>query len=271
MKKILGSNKGVTLIEILIATLITGVITAAMFKVYINQHHAWMIQDRVIEMQQNARASIDELSRQIRMTGFELPTNLTPLEAYDTNPDTIVISYKSNQSCDAPIEHAMPLPSAELRCDGHDVSCFYDGQLVYIWDPFDESGEFFEISLVQASSAHIQHNYWPLSKCYPKGSVILALDRVKFYIDQSDTLHPALMIQVGTFPPQVYAEDIIDLQFEYTLKNGLTTSVPTIAKNVREVGVSLTARTPEKDNEFTDNPYRFETYTSSVYLRNLGT
>ena len=68
-----------------------------------------------------------------------------------------------------------------------------------------------------------------------------------------------------------YLSDIIDLQFEYTLKNGLVTSVPAIARNVREVAITVTARTQEKDIEFKNNPYRFETYTSSVYLRNLGT
>jgi len=269
MKKLLKSSKGITLVEILVAMLLTGILAAALFKVYVNQHHAWIIQDRVIEMQQNARAAIDELTRQIRQTGYQLPSNMSPLEAYDTDPDTIIIHYNGG-NCDAPIEHAMPQPSAELRCDGHDVSCFYDGQFAYIWDPSTEDGEWFEISHVQVAAAHIQHNSWPLSKAYPKGSVILSLDRVKFYIDKSDTLHPMLMVQFGNFPPQVYAEDIIDLQFNYTLKNGMILPTPPVPGDTREISISLTARTLEKDIELTDEPYRFETYRSNVYLRNLG-
>lgn len=272
MKKILKSLRGVTLVEMLIALIISGILSAALFRVYINQHHAWMIQDSVIEMQQNARAAIDELTRQLRMTGYELPNGLIPLEAFNTNPDSIVIHYKANSKCSAPIDKPMPQPSAELDCTepGSDVSCFTIGQEVYIHDPFIEEGEFFTISHVQDIPGKIQHNTCPLSRCYPKGSIVIALDRVKFYIDQSDTLHPKLMIQVGSSPPQVYAEDIVDLQFDYTLKNGFTTAQPVITKDVRDIEILVTARTPNPDVEFSEEPYRFETYTSRVYLRNLG-
>ncbi len=271
MRQKLKSQKGMTLVEVLIALILTGILTAAMFRVYINQHHAWMIQDSVIEMQQNARASIDELSKQLRMAGYELPNNLPPIVAFNTNPDTIYIHYQSG-ACNAPIDKKMPQPSAELDCTapGIDLSCFYVGQEAYIFDPFVEQGEFFDISHVQQIPGKIQHNACKLSKCYPKGSVILALDRIKFYIDHSDTLHPKLMVQLGSFPPQVYAENIVDLQFTYTLKNGAVVDVPAIAKDVREIGITVRARTPEKDIEFTDSPYRLETYQSRVYLRNMG-
>jgi prepilin-type N-terminal cleavage/methylation domain-containing protein len=269
MFRILKSNRGITLIELLIALVLTGILSAAMFKIYINQHHAWMIQDRVIEMQQNARAAIDEIGRQLRMTGFEIPTGLPPIEAFDTNPDTIIIYYNGGM-CDATVEHGMPKPSSEIRCDGHDVSCFQDGQTAYIYDPSDETGEFFEISHVQTGSSHLQHNDWPLSKAYPKGSVILTLDMVKFYIDQSDMLHPKLMVQLNDYRPQIYAEDIIDLQFNYRLKNGVTTASPVLTRDVTDISVNLTARTPDPDVEFVKNPYRYEFYESRIYLRNLA-
>lgn len=269
----LKSIGGITLVEILIALVLTGILSAAMFKIYINQHHAWMIQDRVIEMQQNARAAIDELTRQLRQAGYELPNGLPPLEAYDTDPDTIVIHYNGDASCQAPIDKEMPMPSSELDCTapGVDVSCFQAGQLVYIFDPFIESGEFFEISFVQETPGKIQHNKSPLSRCYPKGSVIMFLDRIKYYIDQSDPDHPRLMVQYGAFPPQVYAEDVTDLQFNYTMKNGMVTSTPAVTRDVVDIGISVTARTPDPDPEFRDNPYRYETFQSRVYLRNMTT
>lgn len=272
MKSILKSSGGMTLVEVLIALLMTGILTAAMFRVYVNQHHTWMIQDRVIEMQQNARAAADELARQLRMAGYELPNNLPPIVAFDTNPDTIYIHYQS-AGCSAPIDKTMPQPSSELDCTGPtaDVSCFYVGQEAYIFDPNMEAGEFFPISHVQVTPGKIQHNKQKLSKCYPKGSIILALDRIKYYVDQSDTLHPKLMVQLGSFDPQVYAEDIVDLQFNYVMKNGDTVDVPGIAKDVRAIGITVQSRTPQKDVEFTATPYRYETYQSRVYLRNMGT
>jgi hypothetical protein len=244
--------KGFSIMEILIALVLTAFVTAAIFKVYINQHKNWIIQGDVTDMQQNARAAVDELTRQIRMAGFELPLGLPAIEADNTNPDTILINY-ADGNCFAPIEHKMPLPSAELRCDGHDVSCFYDGQWVYIFHPDSGGGEFFEITQVQTGSSHIQHNTMPLSKCYDKGAIILSLQQVKFFIDRSDTTHP----------------NMEDLQFRYRMKNGVIVDVPALVEDVREVLITLVARTATPDPDLPNDPYRRRTYVSRVNVRNL--
>ncbi len=269
MKRLLISCKGITLIEILIALLVTGILSAAMFRIYVNQHKSWMIQDANIDMQQNARAAMDELTRQLRQTGYQLPNGLPALEAYDTNPDTIVIHYNSSD-CQVPTEYDMSDKTSDLRCDGHDVSCFLTGQLAYIWDPATTLGEFFEISDVQTGTARILHTDWPLTRVYPEGSVILSLDRIKFYIDGSDTLHPNLMIQVGAYPPQIYAENVTDLEISYRMKNGAVLTSPPVAADVREIAITLTARTDRPEWKFGIDPYRFQTLSSNVYLRNLG-
>jgi hypothetical protein len=266
--KKLGNPKGVSLLEVLIAMFLTGVVLTSIFKVYVTQHKNWTIQNGITDMQQNARAAIDELTRQIRMAGHGLPLGLDGIEASDTNPDTIIITY-ADGDCDAPIEHTMPTPSAELRCDGHDVSCFNDGQWVYIFHPDSGGGEFFEISLVQTGSSHIQHNTMALSRCYPKGAIIIALQKVKYFIDNSDTLHPNLMIELPGRTPQVYAENIEDLQFTYTMKNGMIVDEPAIAADIREVSIELTGRTDVPDPDFPHDPYRRRVYASKVNVRNL--
>lgn len=267
--KILKSNKGVTLIEILLAVLLTGIISAAMFRVYVNQHHAWNIQDSVIEMQHNARSSIDELTRQIRMAGFDLPNGLDAIKASNTNPDTITIYYRAS-ACDATIVNPMPDKSSELKCDGYDLNCFIVGEDAYIYDPASDSGEFFTVTHIQEAPAHLQHNLAPLSFIYPVGSVILKVEAIKFFVDNSDTNHPRLMVQFKEEAPQIYAEDITDLQFTYTLRNGITLDSPTLVDDVRRISIEVTARTEKPDIEFEEEPYRFETYQSQVYLRNLG-
>ena len=261
-------SKGFTLMEILIALFLSSIVLTVIFKVFITQHQNWAIQEQVTDMQQNARAAIDELTRQIRMAGHELPLGLPCIQAYNTNPDTILINY-GDGGCDAPLEHDMPLPSAELRCDGHDISCFHDGQWVYIFHPDSGGGEFFQISEVQVGSAHIQHNMMALSQPYPKGAIVIALQQIKYYIDNSDTLHPNLMMELPGQQPWIYAENIEDLQFEYTMKNGLIVDVPAIYDDVRQVKITLTARTERPDPDFPDDPYRRRQYTSRVNLRNL--
>ena len=125
------------------------------------------------------------------------------------------------------------------------------------------------IDEVQVAASHIQHNKDPLSKCYPMGAIIIALQRIKYFIDNTDSLHPNLMMQLPGRLPQVYAENIEDLQFEYTMKNGMVVDVPAIVNDIRQVRVLMTARTGNPDPEFPDDPYRRRQYTSRVNLRNF--
>nr|MBN2276896.1 hypothetical protein [candidate division Zixibacteria bacterium] len=267
-EKRLSGEKGISLMETLIALFLAGLVITTVFKVYISQHKNWVIQEQVTDMQQNARAAIDELGRQIRMAGHGLPLGMPGLEAYNANPDTIVINYAVG-GCDAVIEHAMPNPSAELRCDGHDVSCFQEGQWVFIFQPDSGGGEFFEITNVQTSSSHIQHNTMTLSRSYPAQSILIAMEQVKYYIDNTDTAHPNLMLKLPGQAAQVYAENIEDLQFRYRMKNGSIISSPVIIPDIREVAIDLVARTDNPDSDFAGDPYRRRTYSSNVNLRNF--
>lgn len=95
------------------------------------------------------------------------------------------------------------------------------------------------------------------------------VDMYKFYINASDSNHPNLMRQGVGETPQVYAEDIEDLQFRYGLANGVFLDVPPAASVVREVLISLTARTERKDLQFAGK-YRRRTLASDVKVRNLG-
>ncbi|SYZ74566.1 hypothetical protein TRIP_C90194 [Candidatus Zixiibacteriota bacterium] len=263
-----GGERGISMVEMLIALFMTALVLSAIFGVYINQHKNWMIQEDVTDIQQNSRAAIDELTRQIRMAGNGLPLGLPGIVASNTNPDTITINYSST-GCQAPIEHAMPTPSSELRCDGHDVSCFHDSQYVYIFSPDSGGGEFLEITEVQAAAFHLQHNTTILSRCYPQGSIVLQMEQLKYYIDRTDTAHPNLMLKVPGKAAQVYAENIEDLQFQYTMKNGATVNLPAIVDDIRAVKISLIGRSSRTDPSFA-NQYRRRTFNSVVNLRNFA-
>ena len=95
------------------------------------------------------------------------------------------------------------------------------------------------------------------------------VDMYKFYIDTTDTNHPNLMVQGVGGSPAVYAEDIEDLQFRYGLANGVFVDLPPSASVVREVLITLTARTERKDLQFAGE-YRRRTLTLGVKVRNLG-
>ena len=66
----LETNKGVTLIELLIALVISSIVIAALYRVFISQQKTYTVQEQVKDMQQNARQSINRMMSEIRMAGF---------------------------------------------------------------------------------------------------------------------------------------------------------------------------------------------------------
>lgn len=68
-------NKGFTLVELMIAMAIGGIIMAAVMTAFISQHTSYIAQDEVVEMQQNAKIALDMLTRDIRSAGYD-PNNL---------------------------------------------------------------------------------------------------------------------------------------------------------------------------------------------------
>jgi type IV pilus assembly protein PilW len=62
---------GFTLVEIMIALFISGLIMAGIFTVYTSQRRTFDIQDQVDEMQLNLRAPLDVMVREIRMAGYD--------------------------------------------------------------------------------------------------------------------------------------------------------------------------------------------------------
>lgn len=260
---------GFTLIELLIAVLLAAIVTSAAMGIYIAQHKQLIVQDEVTDMQANIRAAAVELTSKIRMAGYKVPEGIPKLEASNTNPDTITITFDSGGFEDVTVEHPMPQPSSELRCDGHDVSPLQDDDWVFIYDPFTRTGEFFLVTQVQVDASHIQHNTMALSRIYPVGSQVIMMNQFKYYIDNSNPDHPNLIAWTHRTGPQVFAENITDLNFQYVLASGQIVDTFVDEDMVREVVITIDARTDKRDLEF-HTDYRTRGLDTRVKVRNLG-
>ena len=67
-------QSGFTLIELLAGILITGVLLAALYYVFTSQQQAFSAQEQVAEMNQNVRAALDLMTREIRLAGYKNST-----------------------------------------------------------------------------------------------------------------------------------------------------------------------------------------------------
>lgn len=69
--QLLFNKKGITLIELMVALVITAVVMAAIYRVFVSQTKTYAIQDQVVEVQQSVRGAMEILLRDLRMTGFD--------------------------------------------------------------------------------------------------------------------------------------------------------------------------------------------------------
>ncbi|RJX28453.1 MAG: prepilin-type N-terminal cleavage/methylation domain-containing protein [Desulfurivibrio sp.] len=64
-------QRGFTLIELLITMLISGIVIASIYSAFQSQQNSYTAQDQVAEMQQNIRAGLDMMTREIKMAGYD--------------------------------------------------------------------------------------------------------------------------------------------------------------------------------------------------------
>ena len=77
-------QKGVGLIELLIAATLTALIGAIALEFYKSQHNRFIVEEDISDMQQNARVSMDEVTRNIRIAGFGLTSSPSIVVGSDT-------------------------------------------------------------------------------------------------------------------------------------------------------------------------------------------
>lgn len=69
----LSDNKGFTLVEVMVALLITGILMVIVFRFVFDQMRGYQRETMVADTQQNVRVVMDEITRDIRMAGAGIP------------------------------------------------------------------------------------------------------------------------------------------------------------------------------------------------------
>jgi type IV pilus assembly protein PilW len=74
------NNRGFTLVELMVAMAISLIVMGSIYSVYQTQQKSYILQEQVSAMQQNLRAGMTMLTRDIRMAGYN------PIPLGSTNP-----------------------------------------------------------------------------------------------------------------------------------------------------------------------------------------
>jgi type IV pilus assembly protein PilW len=86
-KRLANLQQGFTLVELIVAMAIAAIVMGAIYSTYKSQQHSYVSQTHVVEMQQNLRAALYVIGRDIRMAGFN-PAGITDLAGFEPSlPD----------------------------------------------------------------------------------------------------------------------------------------------------------------------------------------
>jgi prepilin-type N-terminal cleavage/methylation domain-containing protein len=88
------SQSGYSLIELMVAVAVMGIVTAQLFIVMGNQKKVYSSNERAVDTQETARMTLDLLSFDTRMGGYMIPswTAVSSVDGADTDPDRFCVS-----------------------------------------------------------------------------------------------------------------------------------------------------------------------------------
>ena len=265
------TNRGITLIELLIALAMSSILIAAIYRVFISQQKSYVVQEQLVDMQQNMRASISRMMSEIRMSGFGSVEAV--LEGVDgVNGFHQVIT---------PGENSITVVGGfkQIRRDNGNpitVSSISENTITlnYSTEEFDRPAhQYISIGGVESSTV-IQRKGRILTLAntlrlnHSKDTPIFKIQAITYTVGKSDG-KPILQRNENTGGGgQPIAENIEDLQFEYFDANGNPTAFP---EDIRMVKLTVTARTDISDPQLKGGDgYRRRQIASNISIRNMG-
>ena len=85
-------NAGFSLVELLVVTVLMGLVVTAMYGLYLSSQKNAFTSEEVVDVQQNMRIALEDMARDLRMAGFLLPLSIdkfvaAPSMSLDENND----------------------------------------------------------------------------------------------------------------------------------------------------------------------------------------
>ena len=277
MNEILKKDKGITLIELLVALVISGLLLAAVYRTFINQQKTFVVQGQVVDMQQNMRGAINRMMTEIRMAGFGNVSMVLPV-TYTTgtfnnvlNPNmptqgslTIISSVGGTATLTASGSSGQNQITVSTLTDDKGNPLFDTGNIKYISIGGLES---YIINSIDTGAKTLTLN-GSLTYNHLIGTPVFTIRALSYQVASVNGFPTLLRDENMGDGAQPQADNIENLQFAYFDVNGTPTANPA---DIRTIRVSLTARTDMQDSELIGGDgYRRRQIASNIHLRNMG-
>jgi len=284
MDSLLRKNKGITLIELLVALTISGILVGAIYRTFIGQQKTYTVQERVVDMQQNVRASINRMMTEIRMAGFGNVSMLLPAP-YGSGPGVTIggTTYNDVVNPNNPVAGSVTILcgmgsttiTAIPALNQITVNSLTDSQGNTLFDTGDRQYvsvggvESYRITNISGNTLTLSGN---LTYAHPLNTtLVFAIRAVSYQVDGTLTLLRDELPRPSTqavAQPQPIVDNIDNLQFVYLNANG---NPPAQNADIRAVEVTLRARADASDPDYkSDGGYRKRQIASRIHLKNMG-
>lgn len=272
MTSIKYSERGTTVVELLIVVVIVGILTTAMARFFVQHNRLSNVEEQVGFMQKNLRSALEIIVRDVMNAGSGVPLGqgvhpMIPGDGANGSPDSLVLYANFDYRYTTLFEDE----GLDQTIHVMDATGFYRGGLLYVED--FNGGEFHTITGISLGTPKEDQIAiaQPLSRNYYKDDTIVSpIARVSYQLSWNDHEHPSLMRSIKGVGTKVLAENIEDLQFHFVLVDGTKTSQPADIRQVRMVKVRMVSRTDKMDSEYGGDGYRRRTLESEVFPRNLS-
>lgn len=256
-----ASERGMTIMELMMAMMISSILVIMMFQFFSSQANSFMESRQSAEMQQELRWALTYLGDHLKLAGNGVPPTcgwkvLDNVDGPSGAPDTVkvIASYKSLVITTT---QTMGNTGSQVKIDNNEG--IEVGDLAVISD-----GTFQEIFLITAMSSdlHLWHDAWPpwnednqLDHKYVAGSSLTIVTYYQFFVEHEDDGTSNLMVQTQHYPPQVLLGDVDDFQVRLKLKDGSWVDETDLTTDIRMIEISVRARSPEPLKDYEDPHY----------------
>lgn len=276
------NRKGITLIELLVALTVSGILLAGIYKTFISQQNTFASQDQLVDVQQNVRLAINKMTREIRMAGFggggvsnwdasEFFKHGAMYGAY-----TAVVNPGGGGTSVTVVEgFQLLIPTTLSAAAGsgaksifvNDVSSFgvAPNPCRYISINGLETHEIFAIN-----GKELQFHGWDkLVYDHQPGEPLYLIGAVTYSIGMFEGKSCLMRDDHLGLGAQPVAENVESLLFEYFDANGNVTATPA---DIRMIRVAVVAKSDQVDPKLAKvgDGYRRRTMISNLQLRNLN-
>jgi prepilin-type N-terminal cleavage/methylation domain-containing protein len=268
-------SKGLSLVELLVALVVSSILMAAVYRTFISQQKTYVVQEQVVDMQQNVRVAIGRMMREIRMAGFGPASAILPGATFDakTLNNVVTVGTPAGGLTIITAGGATTIAEDPTAANQIKVSSLKDGQGNDLFDTgvrkyISVGGlETRQITAIDTGTKTLTLNS-NLIQNPKQNTTVIALRAVSYQLSGL-TLTRDENLGGGAAP---VADNIAGLQFEYLDKDGVAIADPVAnAANIRVVRVTVTAQTSQADPDYRDGGgFRTRTITSNIRVRNMG-